>query len=138
MSNTPKFDFNPAPDFTQSLKAGDKVFLWYGSNFRRYKDFNDLEVATVTRLTPKFVVIPHPRFDGDEMKFSKGYRLESGGDLKYPSEIYPYNAETLAVYTELKRRAEIVDSIKRGTSWNLLPTEALEAIAVLMEVPNVN
>jgi hypothetical protein len=68
MSNTPKFDFNPAPDFTQSLKV--------------------------------------------------------------------CSTETLAVYAELKRRAEIVDSIKRGTSWNLLPTETLEAIAGLMEVRN--
>jgi hypothetical protein len=130
----PKFDFNPAPDFTQSLKVGDKVFFILGSNFRRHEDFNDLEVAIIKRITPSFVVIPHPRFDGEEMRFKKTDRLQYGSIFKYPSEIYPYNAETLAVYTELKRRAEIVDSIKRVTSWNLLPTETLEVIAELMEV----
>lgn len=132
----PKFDFNPAPDFTQSLKAGDKVFLGYGSNYFSLPDFRNIEIATVKRISPKFVVITHPQVTGEDIKFRKVDRLGYGERFRFPSEIYPYNAETLAVYAELKRRAEIVDSIKRVTGWNLLPTETLEAIAGLMEIPN--
>jgi hypothetical protein len=133
----PKFDFNPAPDFTQNLKAGDKVFLWYGSTTYSKPDFEKVVITEVTRVTPNLVITTHPRYDGETLRFKKADRLEYGCIFDYPSEIYPYNAETLAVYTELKRRAEIVDLIECATSWNLLPTETLEAIAGLMEAKNV-
>lgn len=133
----PQFNFNPSPDFIETLKAGDTVFLTMGSDYRKRKSIDDLETVEVKRVTPKFVIIFHPRIDGLEMRFKKSDRLEYGSISKYPCELYPHDIDT---YNELVKRTELieyirelVDSIKFGSD---VCTEDLEKIVFLIKGEN--
>lgn len=133
----PQFNFNPSPDFMQSLKVGVTVFLTMGSHYRKRTGIEDLEQVQVKRVTPKFVFIAHPRIDGSEMRFKKSDRLECSSSYKYPCELYPYDIDT---YNELVKRTELieyirelVDSIKFGSN---VCTEDLEKIVFLIKGEN--
>lgn len=133
----PKFDFNPNPAFTQTLKTGDTVYLWIGSNYNHQPKFDEIELAVVKRVTPKFVIVNHPRIDGDEMKFKKSDRLEYGGyKFDSPSQIFPHNDETIAMLKELNHRKCLIADIKKASAYHLstmLTTENLELIIKLIE-----
>lgn len=133
----PQFNFSPSPDFMQGLKVGSGVYLWSGSSWSRNPSHECLEEVKVVKVTPKTVTIINPR-SGSEMRFKKSDRLEYGSLSKYPAEIFPCNAETIAICKELERRKLLISNIKKAAEAHgfgkMLSTESLNEIAKLMEV----